>query len=122
MILAARSQLYFLKITAGLTARESKSPAVCSFNSSQFHPHFNNTGRHHVKRKKKVIAITGASSGIGEASAKLLAQNGAKVVLGARRPQKLEAIVEDIRAKGGTAEFKALDVTHRDDMTAFIHF
>ncbi|NER85359.1 MAG: SDR family oxidoreductase, partial [Leptolyngbya sp. SIO1D8] len=42
--------------------------------------------------------------------------------LGARRPQKLEAIVEDIRAKGGTAEFKALDVTHRDDMTAFIHF
>lgn len=48
--------------------------------------------------KNKVIAITGASSGIGEASAKLLAQNGAKVVLGARRGQKLEEIVEDIRA------------------------
>ena len=70
----------------------------------------------------KVIAITGASSGIGEASAKLLAQNGAKVVLGARRTQKLEKIVEDIHAQGGTAEFQALDVTDRDAMKAFIQF
>ncbi|MCG8352653.1 MAG: SDR family oxidoreductase [Chloroflexales bacterium] len=72
--------------------------------------------------QNKVIAITGASSGIGEASAKLLAQNGAKVVLGARRTQKLETIVEAIRAQGGTAEYKALDVTDREDMKAFIHF
>lgn len=72
--------------------------------------------------ENKVIAITGASSGIGEASAKLLAKNGAKVVLGARRVQKLEEIVQDIRAQGGTAEFKALDVTHRDEMKAFIQF
>lgn len=72
--------------------------------------------------KNKVIAITGASSGIGEASARLLAQNGAKVVLGARRTQKLEKIVEAIRAQGGTAEYKALDVTDREDMKAFIHF
>ena len=72
--------------------------------------------------KNKVIAITGASSGIGEASAKLLAQKGAKVVLGARRTQKLEKIVEAIRAQGGTAEYKALDVTNREDMKAFIHF
>ncbi|MEM9905670.1 MAG: SDR family oxidoreductase [Cyanobacteria bacterium P01_D01_bin.44] len=74
------------------------------------------------KVENKVIAITGASSGIGAASAKLLAQNGAKVVLGARRIQQLEAIVEAIRTQGGTAEYKAVDVANRDDMKAFIHF
>lgn len=72
--------------------------------------------------ENKVIAITGASSGIGEATAKLLAQNGAKVVLGARRTEKLEKIVQEIRAWGGTAEFKALDVTNREDVKAFIRF
>ncbi len=72
--------------------------------------------------ENKVVAITGASSGIGEASAKLLAQNGAKVVLGARRTEKLEKIVADIRMSGGTAEFKAVDVTDREDVKAFIHF
>ncbi len=70
----------------------------------------------------KVIAITGASSGIGEATAKLLAQNGAKVLLGARRTEKLEKIVEAIHSEGGTAEFKAVDVTNREDVKAFIHF
>ncbi|MGD1943032.1 MAG: SDR family oxidoreductase [Leptolyngbyaceae cyanobacterium] len=75
-----------------------------------------------LKVKNKVIAITGASSGIGEASANLLAQNGAKVVLGARRTQRLAKITEAIRAQGGTAEFKALDVSDREDMKAFIHF
>jgi len=72
--------------------------------------------------ESKVIAITGASSGIGEATAKLLAQNGANVVLGARRTEKLEKIVEEIRNQGNTAEFKAVDVTNREDMKAFIHF
>jgi NADP-dependent 3-hydroxy acid dehydrogenase YdfG len=72
--------------------------------------------------KNKVIAITGASSGIGEATAKLLAENGAKVVLGARRTEKLEKLVEEIHASGGTAEFKAVDVTNREDVKAFIHF
>jgi NADP-dependent 3-hydroxy acid dehydrogenase YdfG len=72
--------------------------------------------------KNKVIAITGASSGIGEATAILLTQNGAKVVLGARRTEKLEKIVKDICASGGTAEFKAVDVTNREDVKAFIHF
>ena len=70
----------------------------------------------------KVIVITGASSGIGEASAKLLAQNGAKVVLGARRTEKLEQIVKTIREASGTAEFKAVDVTDREDVKAFVHF
>lgn len=72
--------------------------------------------------ENKVIAITGASSGIGEATAKLLAQNGAKVLLGARRTEKLEKIVEEIHASGGTAEFKAVDVTDREDVKAFIGF
>uniref|UniRef100_A0A832M4L1 SDR family oxidoreductase n=1 Tax=Oscillatoriales cyanobacterium SpSt-402 TaxID=2282168 RepID=A0A832M4L1_9CYAN len=72
--------------------------------------------------ENKVIAITGASSGIGEATAKLLARNGAKVLLGARRTEKLEKIVEEIHASGGTAEFKAVDVTDREDVKAFIGF
>jgi NADP-dependent 3-hydroxy acid dehydrogenase YdfG len=72
--------------------------------------------------ENKVIAITGGSSGIGEATAYLLAQNGAKVVLGARRTEKLEKIVEEIHSQGNTAEFKALDVTAREDVKAFVHF
>lgn len=72
--------------------------------------------------ENKVIAITGASSGIGEATAKLLAQNGAKVVLGARRTDKLEKLVEEIHASGGKAEFRSVDVTHRQDVKGFIHF
>lgn len=69
--------------------------------------------------ENKVIAITGASSGIGEATAKLLAQNGAKVVLGARRTDRLEKLVEEIHVSGGTAEFKAVDVIDREDVKAF---
>lgn len=72
--------------------------------------------------ENKVIAITGASSGIGEATARLLAENGAKVVLGARRTGRLEKIVEEIRRQGGSAEFKPVNVTDRDDMKAFVHF
>lgn len=72
--------------------------------------------------ENKVIVITGASSGIGEATAKLLAQNGANVVLGARRTEKLEAIVKEIHDQGNIAEFKAVDVTDREDVKGFIHF
>lgn len=68
----------------------------------------------------KVIAITGASSGIGEGTARLLAEKGARVMLGARRTDRLEALVEEIRASGGTAEFRALDVTSRADFEAFV--
>lgn len=67
----------------------------------------------------KVIAITGASSGIGEATARYLAKEGARVVLGARRTDRLETLVEAIRAEGGTALYRALDVTDRADMEAF---
>ena len=61
--------------------------------------------------KDKVVIITGASSGIGEATARLLASKGANVVLGARREDKLKAIVDEIRANGGEAAFQELDVT-----------
>jgi NADP-dependent 3-hydroxy acid dehydrogenase YdfG len=70
----------------------------------------------------KVIAITGASSGIGEAAARLLAQKGAHVVVGARRTERLEKLVSDIRSEGGSAEFRALDVTSLEDVAAFVNF
>jgi NADP-dependent 3-hydroxy acid dehydrogenase YdfG len=61
--------------------------------------------------KDKVVIITGASSGIGEATARLLASQGAKVVLGARREEKLRRIADDIRDAGGQAVYQELDVT-----------
>jgi len=69
--------------------------------------------------KNKVIAITGASSGIGEATARLLAKRGAKVVLGARRTDKLKKIESEIAASGGEALFQTVDVTSRKEMKAF---
>ncbi len=70
----------------------------------------------------KVIAITGASSGIGEATAKLLAQTGAKVLVGARRADRLALLVREIREAGGDAEFQTLDVTDRASVNAFVAF
>jgi NADP-dependent 3-hydroxy acid dehydrogenase YdfG len=71
---------------------------------------------------KKVVLITGASSGIGEATARLLASNGAHVVLGARRTERLEILCGEINASGGVAHFQALDVTRRTDVQAFVDF
>jgi NADP-dependent 3-hydroxy acid dehydrogenase YdfG len=65
--------------------------------------------------KDKVVIITGASSGIGEATAKLLASKGAKLVLGARRADKLKQIVNEIEKDGGQAVFRELDVTNPSD-------
>lgn len=65
--------------------------------------------------KDKVVIITGASSGIGEATAKLLASGGAKVVLGARRENRLKQIVEAIVKEGGRAAYQELDVTDPSD-------
>jgi len=59
----------------------------------------------------KVVGITGASSGLGAATARLLAARGASVVLGARRVDKMAALAEEIRAAGGKAEVVATDVT-----------
>jgi NADP-dependent 3-hydroxy acid dehydrogenase YdfG len=65
--------------------------------------------------KDKVVIITGASSGIGEATAKLLASKGAKVVLGARREDKLKQIVDEIERDGGQAVYQELDATKPSD-------
>ncbi|MBD2506888.1 SDR family oxidoreductase [Nostoc sp. ATCC 53789] len=63
----------------------------------------------------KVVIITGASSGIGEASAKLLANKGAKVVLGARREQQLRQLVDEIQKAGGQAVYQVMDVVNPSD-------
>lgn len=69
----------------------------------------------------KVIVITGASSGIGEASAKLLAKNGAKVVLGARRENRLQEIVNEIKNNGGQADYSVTDVTKPAQVQALVN-
>lgn len=68
----------------------------------------------------KVVVITGASSGLGEATARHLASLGASVVLGARRLERMNAIVQDIRTAGGQASALAVDVTRRNDLEALI--
>jgi NADP-dependent 3-hydroxy acid dehydrogenase YdfG len=68
---------------------------------------------------QKVILITGASSGIGEATARLLGQTGAKLLLGARRSERLATLCGEINALGGNASFQRVDVTLRDDVRAF---
>jgi NADP-dependent 3-hydroxy acid dehydrogenase YdfG len=70
----------------------------------------------------KVVLITGASSGIGEAAARLIAAKGAHVVLGARRTERLEKLVGEIRSEGGSASARALDVTDMSSMQAFVEF
>lgn len=70
--------------------------------------------------QNKVILVTGASSGIGESTARELAARGARVFLGARRTDRLEQIVAEIRAAGGTADFRALDVTSLEDFQSFV--
>ncbi|MEU8553568.1 SDR family oxidoreductase [Streptomyces anthocyanicus] len=68
----------------------------------------------------KVVAITGASGGIGEASALLLAERGAKVVLGARRPGRLADLALRIGRSGGEAAWIRTDVTRREDVAALV--
>lgn len=68
----------------------------------------------------KVIVITGASSGIGEGMARELGNAGAKVLLGARRRERIEAIAAEIRSAGGIAEARELDVTSRQSMASFV--
>jgi NADP-dependent 3-hydroxy acid dehydrogenase YdfG len=72
--------------------------------------------------KAKVIIITGASSGIGEVTSKFLAQNGARVVLAARREERLKIIVNEIKKYGGEAVFKQTDVTSAEDMQKLAQF
>jgi NADP-dependent 3-hydroxy acid dehydrogenase YdfG len=68
----------------------------------------------------KVVAITGASGGIGEATALLLAERGAKVVLGARRSDRIKALAARIADAGGQAAYVRTDVTRRDDVSGLV--
>src|SRR6266699_4292044 len=68
----------------------------------------------------KVVVITGASSGIGEATALLLAQRGAKVVLGARGLDRLEALADRIARAGGGAVYARTDVKRREDLSNLV--
>ncbi|WDF45341.1 SDR family oxidoreductase [Chryseobacterium sp. KACC 21268] len=72
--------------------------------------------------KGKVVAVTGASSGIGEAIARHLASLGAKVILGARRIDNLEKITKSLAQNGYQVDYRALDVTEPDDVSSFVKF
>src|SRR5258705_572797 len=68
----------------------------------------------------KVVVITGARSGIGEATALLLAERDAKVVLGARGLDRLEALADRIARAGGAAVYARTDVKRREDLSNLV--
>src|SRR5580700_10490806 len=70
--------------------------------------------------KDKVVVVTGASSGIGEATALLLAERGAKLVLGARRLDRLKALSDRIASGGGEAIYACTDVKRREDLAGLV--
>ena len=72
--------------------------------------------------KNKVVIITGASSGIGKATALLLAESGAKVVLAARNQEKLEKAVNEIKERNREAVYKVTDVSKREEVKSLIDF
>lgn len=72
--------------------------------------------------KPKVILVTGASSGIGEAVTHLLAAQGHHLVVGARRTERLAALADECQASGGSVRYRALDVTSLEDVNAFAQF
>src|ERR671910_78304 len=70
--------------------------------------------------KGKVVVITGASSGLGEAAAKHLSALGATVVLGARRADRIEKLAKEIGDNGGKALAVTMDVTQRDQVKGLV--
>jgi NADP-dependent 3-hydroxy acid dehydrogenase YdfG len=97
-----------------------------SISFSLYETSFNRVGAHYKENvmskniKGKVIIITGASGGLGESTARYLADLGATVVLGARRKDRLDSIVGDITSKGGNALAVTVDVTKRDQVNNLI--
>ena len=71
--------------------------------------------------KDKVVVITGASSGIGEATAVMLAERGAKVVLGARGLDRLQSLARRIERAGGEVAYAQTDVRKREDVTSLVN-
>ena len=72
--------------------------------------------------QQKVILLTGASSGIGEATARELSKQGHRLIIGARRTDRLKALCESLRDEGGSVDYRALDVTRREELQAFADF
>lgn len=70
--------------------------------------------------KDKVVVVTGASSGLGEATARLLSAQGASVVLGARRADRLQALANEIEGRGGKVLALETDVTRRERVKALV--
>jgi NADP-dependent 3-hydroxy acid dehydrogenase YdfG len=70
----------------------------------------------------KVVLITGASSGIGEATARVLAASGARLVLGARRTDRLEKLAGELERAGASVRWRALDVVQPEEVEAFVAF
>src|SRR5436309_3824882 len=70
--------------------------------------------------KGKVVVITGASSGLGEAAARVLSAEGASVVLGARRSERLKSLADELNRNGGKALAIATDVIHRDQVKRLV--
>jgi NADP-dependent 3-hydroxy acid dehydrogenase YdfG len=73
-----------------------------------------------MSKNPKTVLITGATSGIGEATALRLADDGHRLFLGARRTERLEVLAKRIEASGGTASFRRLDVTDAADVQQFV--
>ncbi|HUA68623.1 MAG TPA: SDR family oxidoreductase [Candidatus Saccharimonadales bacterium] len=70
--------------------------------------------------KGKVVVITGASSGLGDATARHLSAQGATVVLGARRVDRIQSLADELNAKGGKALAVATDVTHHEQVKKLV--
>jgi NADP-dependent 3-hydroxy acid dehydrogenase YdfG len=70
--------------------------------------------------KNKIVVVTGASSGLGEATARLLSAQGATVVLGARRADRLQSLAKDLESRGGKALALTTDVTRREQVKALV--
>ena len=70
--------------------------------------------------KDKIVVVTGASSGLGEAAARRLSAQGATVVLGARRADRLQLLAKDLEARGGKALALTTDVTRREQVKALV--